>query len=81
LNPAPEVGEIHILLVFMVYDLLTLQGTSQINVERQRLLVAELGNDTIGVVDLKERKTVDTVDGLAELPSPSCRRWCRRKMV
>lgn len=33
---------------------------------RQRLYVAELGNDSVGVVDLKERKTVRTLTGLRE---------------
>jgi YVTN family beta-propeller protein len=37
-----------------------------IDVPRQRLYVAELGNDTVGVVDLKERKAVRTVTGLKE---------------
>jgi DNA-binding beta-propeller fold protein YncE len=36
------------------------------DVSRQRLFVAELGNDTVGVVDLKERKTVATLTGLKE---------------
>jgi DNA-binding beta-propeller fold protein YncE len=33
---------------------------------RKRLLVAELGNDSVGVVDLKENKTVHMIAGLAE---------------
>lgn len=33
---------------------------------RQRLFVAELGNDSVGVIDLKERKLVTTIAGLAE---------------
>jgi DNA-binding beta-propeller fold protein YncE len=33
---------------------------------RQRLFVAELGNDTVGVVDLKERKTARTLSGFKE---------------
>jgi DNA-binding beta-propeller fold protein YncE len=37
-----------------------------IDIKRQRLFVAELGNDSVGVVDLKEGKTVDTIRGLAE---------------
>ena len=37
-----------------------------IDVKRQRLYVAELGNDTVGVVDLKDRKTVRTLSGLKE---------------
>jgi hypothetical protein len=37
-----------------------------IDVKRQRLFVAELGNDSVGVVNLKEGKTVDTIRGLAE---------------
>jgi hypothetical protein len=36
------------------------------DVPRQRLFVAELGNDTVGVVDLRERKTVRTLTGLSE---------------
>ena len=37
-----------------------------IDVARRRLLVAELGNDSVGVVDVKEGKTAHTIDGLAE---------------
>ena len=37
-----------------------------IDLARQRLLVAELGNDSVGVVDLKERKTIHTITGLTE---------------
>ncbi len=37
-----------------------------IDLERHRLLVAELGNDGVGVVDLKERKTIHTITGLKE---------------
>jgi DNA-binding beta-propeller fold protein YncE len=37
-----------------------------IDVKRQRLFVAELGSDRVGVVDLKEGKTVTTIRGLAE---------------
>jgi DNA-binding beta-propeller fold protein YncE len=33
---------------------------------RQRLFVAELGNDSVGVVDLKDHKTIRTIAGLAE---------------
>jgi len=33
---------------------------------RQRLYVAELGNDTVGVVDLRERKLIRTLTGLKE---------------
>jgi DNA-binding beta-propeller fold protein YncE len=33
---------------------------------RQRLFVAELGNDSVGVVDLKQREAVHTIRGLAE---------------
>jgi len=36
------------------------------DVSRQRLFVAELGNDTVGVVDLKEHKTVQTLRGFKE---------------
>jgi DNA-binding beta-propeller fold protein YncE len=37
-----------------------------VDVKRQRLLVAELGNDSVGIVDLKQSKTVYTISGLAE---------------
>ena len=37
-----------------------------VDVNRQRLYVAELGNDTVGVVDLRERKLLRTVTGLKE---------------
>jgi YVTN family beta-propeller protein len=37
-----------------------------VDVAGQRLFVAELGNDSVGVVDLAARKTVRTIDGLAE---------------
>jgi DNA-binding beta-propeller fold protein YncE len=37
-----------------------------IDLDRSRLYVAELGNDSIGVVDLKERRTVYTLTGLSE---------------
>ncbi len=33
---------------------------------RQRLFVAELGNNSVGVIDLRERQLVSTIDGLAE---------------
>ena len=33
---------------------------------RQRLFVAELGNDTVGVIDLKSRKLLRTIAGLGE---------------
>jgi DNA-binding beta-propeller fold protein YncE len=32
-----------------------------VDIERQRLFIAELGNDTIGIVDLKEQKTIRTI--------------------
>ena len=34
--------------------------------DRHRLFVAELGNDTIGVVDLEQRKTLKVIPGLKE---------------
>lgn len=34
--------------------------------QRQRLFVAELGNDTVGVIDLKQSRTVETLTGLLE---------------
>jgi DNA-binding beta-propeller fold protein YncE len=37
-----------------------------IDPKRQRLFVAELGNNTVGVVDLKERKIVHVITGLKE---------------
>jgi len=37
-----------------------------VDVNRQRLFVAELGNDTVGVVDLKARSIVLTLTGLKE---------------
>jgi len=37
-----------------------------IDLARQRLLVAELGNDSVGIVDLKQSKTIHTIGGLAE---------------
>jgi YVTN family beta-propeller protein len=37
-----------------------------IDAARQRLYVAELGNDSVGVVDLKDSKTVRTITGLRE---------------
>jgi len=37
-----------------------------IDLKRQRLYVAELGNDTVGVVDLKEGKVTQTLRGLSE---------------
>ena len=37
-----------------------------VDVARQRLYVAELGNDTVGVVDLKDRKVLRTLRGFKE---------------
>jgi YVTN family beta-propeller protein len=37
-----------------------------IDLKRQRLFVAELGNDTVGVVDLANRKQLQTIAGLKE---------------
>jgi YVTN family beta-propeller protein len=37
-----------------------------VDVKRQRLFVAELGNDSIGVVDLVNRKLLQTITGLKE---------------
>jgi DNA-binding beta-propeller fold protein YncE len=37
-----------------------------IDPKRQRLFVAELGNNTVGVVDLKERKVVHVITGFKE---------------
>jgi YVTN family beta-propeller protein len=37
-----------------------------IDVAGQRLFVAELGNDSLGVVDIASRKTIRTIEGLAE---------------
>ena len=37
-----------------------------LDAERHRLFVAELGNDSVGVVDLEARKVVRVIDGLKE---------------
>ncbi len=37
-----------------------------VDLGRQRLYLAELGNDSVGVIDLRERKTVRTLTGLSE---------------
>jgi YVTN family beta-propeller protein len=37
-----------------------------VDLKRQRLFVAELGNDTVGVVDLVNRKLLQTIAGLKE---------------
>jgi DNA-binding beta-propeller fold protein YncE len=37
-----------------------------VDLTHQRLFVAELGNDTVGIVDLNGRKVVRTLDGLKE---------------
>jgi len=37
-----------------------------VDVKRQRLYVAELGNDSMAVIDVKERKTIRTLTGLQE---------------
>jgi YVTN family beta-propeller protein len=37
-----------------------------IDLVRQRLFVAELGNDTVGIVDLKNEKVIQTISGLRE---------------
>jgi hypothetical protein len=37
-----------------------------IDLPRQRLFVAELGNDSVGVVDLKEQRAIRTITGLKE---------------
>jgi YVTN family beta-propeller protein len=37
-----------------------------IDLTRQRLFVAELGNNSVGIVDLKDRKVIRTIDGLKE---------------
>jgi YVTN family beta-propeller protein len=37
-----------------------------VDLRRQRLYVAELGNDSVGVVDLKEGKVAQTLRGLSE---------------
>lgn len=37
-----------------------------IDLARRRLFVAELGNDTVGIVDLEQRKTLRTLAGLKE---------------
>ena len=46
-----------------------------IDPKRQRLFVAELGNNTVGVVDLKERKVVHVItDSGNPKASPTCHR-------
>jgi YVTN family beta-propeller protein len=37
-----------------------------VDLARQRLFVAELGNDTVSVIDLRERKVLRRIDGLSE---------------
>src|SRR5712671_2200337 len=37
-----------------------------VDLKRQRLFVAELGNDTVGVVDLANRTLIRTIPGLKE---------------
>jgi DNA-binding beta-propeller fold protein YncE len=37
-----------------------------VDLPRQRLFIAELGNNSVGVVDLKQRKVVRTIDGLRQ---------------
>src|SRR5581483_9309872 len=37
-----------------------------VDLGRQRLYVAELGNDSVGVVDLKARRVIQTLRGLKE---------------
>jgi YVTN family beta-propeller protein len=37
-----------------------------VDAARQRLFVAELGNDTVGVIDLKSQKVLRTIAGLSE---------------
>jgi len=37
-----------------------------LDMQRQRLFVAELGNDSVGVVSLSERKVIHSIDGLKE---------------
>src|SRR5260370_28906841 len=37
-----------------------------VDLKRQRLFVAELGNDTVGIVDLPNLKLVHRIDGLKE---------------
>ena len=37
-----------------------------IDLARQRLFIAELGNDTVGIVDLQKREVIQTISGLRE---------------
>jgi len=37
-----------------------------VDLKRQRMFVAELGNDSVGVVDLANRKLIQTITGLKE---------------
>ena len=41
-------------------------GTSEAGIRRQRLFVAELGNDSLGVVDLAAGKVLRTIEGFSE---------------
>ena len=38
-----------------------------VDLKRQRLFVAELGNDSVGIVDLPNRKLISRIPGLKEL--------------
>jgi YVTN family beta-propeller protein len=48
-------GEVRIRIDHMAIDL-----------PRQRLFVAELGNDTVGIIDLKNHQVIHTIGGLKE---------------
>ena len=37
-----------------------------VDLKRQRLFVAELGNDAVGIIDLENRKLIRTITGLKE---------------
>src|SRR5260221_13524710 len=37
-----------------------------VDLKRQRLFVAELGNDAVGIIDLANRKLIGTITGLKE---------------
>ena len=57
-----------------------------VDLARQRVFVAELGNDSVGIIDLKARKLIRTLSGpqgAARRRLPSCGRYslrseCRR---
>jgi hypothetical protein len=51
-----------------------------VDLKRQRLFVAELGNDTLGVVDLAAGKVLRTITGLKEPQRRGICRLCRQRL-